>query len=543
MYKNYFFLNREIVELNKNYTDYNIVSIFSQYKNLLLIECQKDEKQIFFEISTNPGEPYLHIRDNFSRARKNTLDVFGEIPIANILSFGIAEYDRIIKIQTDKYDLYFPIRGKYTNVYFIYNILTKTFKKTEEEIITPFKDEILGLKFISSFHTLNFIDENDGSELSSFRSKYPIVNKDILLEYKSRIKNEPDFLDAEILKEVMYDIKNEEIACFVEENSMSLKLTVKTFKSVPFTVIKHFKNYQAALSFLISKKNYFYRFTKIKRNIEKYLSKELQFIASKLNRLKIILEEGEQSQKFNKIATLLLININSIKRGMKEIRLKDIETEGIKNIKLNEKFLPKENIDYYFRKARGERIKIEKAKNDFEAANIRFNYLRTIEKEFNVTTELDKLEEIADKLKLNKKEKMKEKENITSKFRTYIIDNKYYVYVGKDGKSNDLLTTKFAKQNDIWFHVRGLPGSHVVLKITDTKTKPPKSIIKIAAIVAAFHSKGKTAGLVPVSYAQKKYVIKKKGMAPGKVIMLKEETVLVRPQIPKNCVFISSQDK
>ncbi|MCH8325993.1 MAG: DUF814 domain-containing protein [Bacteroidetes bacterium] len=543
MYKNYFFLNREIVELNRNYTDYNIVSIFSQYKNLLLIECQKNGHQIFIEISTNPGDPYFHLRENFSRARKNTIDVFGEIPAAIILSFEIAEYDRVIKIQTDKYSLYYPIRGKYTNVYFIYNELTKTFKKTENEVIASFKDEILKLKFISSFHTLNFIDENDGSELSSFRSKYPIVNKDILLEYKSRIKNDFDFLDAEILKEILNEINNKEIVCFVEENLMSVKLSVNTFKSVPFTVIKTFDNYQAALSFLISKKNYFDRLTKVKKVIEKYLSKELQFITSKLNRLKIILEEGEQSERFNKIATLLLININSIKKGMKEISLKDIETEEIKNIKLNEKFLPKDNIDYYFRKTRGERIKFEKAEKDFEAANIRFNYLRRIEKDFNATNELDKLENIAELLKLNTKEKIKMKEDITSKFRTYIIDNKYYVYVGKDGKSNDLLTTKFAKQNDIWFHVRGLPGSHVVLKITDTKTKPPKSIIKIAAIVAAFHSKGKTAGLVPVSYAQKKYVIKKKGMAPGKVIMLKEETVLVRPQIPKNCVFISSQDK
>ncbi|MCH7828164.1 MAG: hypothetical protein IIC75_09395, partial [Bacteroidetes bacterium] len=221
MYKNYFFLNREIVELNKNYVGYNIVSIFSQYKNLLLIECKKNDEQVYFEISTNPGDPYFHLRKNFSRARKNTIDVFGEIPAAIILSFEIAEYDRVIKIQTDKYSLYYPIRGKYTNVYFIYNELTKTFKKTENEVVASFKDEILKLKFISSFHTLNFIDENDGSELSSFRSKYPIVNKDILLEYKSRIKNDFDFLYAEILKEILNEINNKEIVCFVEENLMS----------------------------------------------------------------------------------------------------------------------------------------------------------------------------------------------------------------------------------------------------------------------------------------------------------------------------------
>jgi predicted ribosome quality control (RQC) complex YloA/Tae2 family protein len=129
------------------------------------------------------------------------------------------------------------------------------------------------------------------------------------------------------------------------------------------------------------------------------------------------------------------------------------------------------------------------------------------------------------------------KEEINIKYYHFILEDKYHVFVGKDSKSNDLLTLKFAKQNDLWFHARGLPGSHVVLRIENTKEAVPKNIIKSAASIAAFYSKAKTAGTVPVSYTFKKFVIKKKGMEPGKVLLLKESSILVKPEIPLNAVM------
>lgn len=540
MYKNYFFLNREIVELNKLLNGFSITSVFSQYKNLLTINCTKNEKEIFIEISTNPGDPYLHLRESFNRAKKNTVDVFGEIPKSTILSFEIAESDRIIKIQTDKYILYFTIRGKYTNVYLFYDNLIQTFKKSDEEIISSFEEEVNRTKFISSFRSLDFIEAYNGKEIQTIRKDHPTISKDIILEYKAVSKKDEDILNAGLLIRVVSDIQNRKLACFLDAKNFQVRLAVETFKSFPGTVIKTFPDYRQALDYLFSKKRYLNEQSKNFKVIDKYLSKELEFISSKLNNLKAVLDRGEQSEKYRKIADLLLSNIHRLKRGMHEISLKDFTGDEIINIKLDPKISCKKNIDNYYNKARGEKIKFEKAEKDFDSANKRLLFLREIEKKFNSDSKLSVTEDILKELNLKKDKKKNVKETMTSKFRTYLIDDKYYVYVGKDGKSNDMLTTKFAKQNDIWFHVRGLPGSHVVLRITDTKSKPPKSIIKIAATVAAYHSKAKTAGLVPVSYAQKKYVVKKKGMAPGKVFMLKEETVLVRPEIPKNCVFVSS---
>jgi predicted ribosome quality control (RQC) complex YloA/Tae2 family protein len=100
------------------------------------------------------------------------------------------------------------------------------------------------------------------------------------------------------------------------------------------------------------------------------------------------------------------------------------------------------------------------------------------------------------------------------------------------------LTTKFAKQNDYWFHARSVSGSHAVLRVENYKEGIPKPILKKAASIAAYHSKAKTSKLTPVSYTLKKYVVKRKGMEPGKVNLLKEEVLLVTPEIPGGCIFV-----
>ncbi|MEJ2103625.1 MAG: NFACT RNA binding domain-containing protein [Ignavibacteriaceae bacterium] len=131
-----------------------------------------------------------------------------------------------------------------------------------------------------------------------------------------------------------------------------------------------------------------------------------------------------------------------------------------------------------------------------------------------------------------------QKEDISVKFKHYVIDGKFNVFVGKDSKNNDLLTTKFAKQNDYWFHARSVSGSHVVLRVDNVKEAVPKNVLKKTAALAAFHSKAKTAGVVPVAFTFKKYVVKKKGDPTGTVHLLREDVLLVKPEIPAGCEFI-----
>jgi len=127
-----------------------------------------------------------------------------------------------------------------------------------------------------------------------------------------------------------------------------------------------------------------------------------------------------------------------------------------------------------------------------------------------------------------------EQEDINLKrFRIFRLEGGFEVWVGKDSASNDLLSMRYTNQNDLWFHVRGTSGSHTVLKAPEGITEFPKEIIKLAAAIAAYYSKAKNAGHVPVAYTEAKNVQKYKGAKSGSVVIKGEKVVKVNPAIPK----------
>jgi predicted ribosome quality control (RQC) complex YloA/Tae2 family protein len=105
--------------------------------------------------------------------------------------------------------------------------------------------------------------------------------------------------------------------------------------------------------------------------------------------------------------------------------------------------------------------------------------------------------------------------------------------VGKSSANNDLLTMKYAKPNDLWFHARGSSGSHTVLRVRDTTHPPGKESIYQAASIAAYYSKMRNASNVPVAYCERKFVKKSKGLAEGAVILEREKVIFVTPRLPQ----------
>jgi len=91
----------------------------------------------------------------------------------------------------------------------------------------------------------------------------------------------------------------------------------------------------------------------------------------------------------------------------------------------------------------------------------------------------------------------------------------FIVYIGKDAKSNDYLTFNMADDEDIWMHAKGVPGSHVVIRVMDNL--PTETTIKKVAELAKKNSKAKRETNVPVVYCQRKFVKKEPGMNDGQV--------------------------
>jgi predicted ribosome quality control (RQC) complex YloA/Tae2 family protein len=114
----------------------------------------------------------------------------------------------------------------------------------------------------------------------------------------------------------------------------------------------------------------------------------------------------------------------------------------------------------------------------------------------------------------------------------YELPGGWTVLAGKTDADNDLLSIKIARPDDWWFHVRGMPGSHVILRAREGE-EPDRETLKRAAAIAAYHSKARTRGVVAVSCTQARHVTKPSGAKPGTVHIRKESVLKVRPALPE----------
>jgi predicted ribosome quality control (RQC) complex YloA/Tae2 family protein len=105
------------------------------------------------------------------------------------------------------------------------------------------------------------------------------------------------------------------------------------------------------------------------------------------------------------------------------------------------------------------------------------------------------------------------------------------VRAGQTDAENDHVSLELARPDDWWFHVRGLPGSHVVLQGPEGQ-EPDRATREQAAAIAAWHSKARAAGVVPVSATRARYVTKPRGVPVGTVQIRKEVVLKVRPALP-----------
>ena len=207
---------------------------------------------------------------------------------------------------------------------------------------------------------------------------------------------------------------------------------------------------------------------------------------------------------------------------------------------------PSKNAKLFFKKYRKLQNTIAIVGKQKELAEIELQYLDSIIYEINTATCIDDIDniysEICDNLlykgknintvnnHLNNQNKSKKlnKENANNMPAKYLIDG-YTVLVGKNNKQNDYLTCKLAQNSDIWFHTKDIHGSHVVLKLDNSKTDVPDSVLYKCAALAAYFSKARISQNVPVDYTFIKNVKKPNGAKPGMVIYTNNKTLYVNP--------------
>jgi len=537
MYKNYFYLLRCVHELNLSLRNKTIHDIFSQEKNVLFLNISDQENpHQHLVISADQNLSYLLVKQNHNKAKKNLINLYNDLLPAKINSVSIAYDDRIIKIDTDNFRLYFIVRGNNTNI----------FLKDNNNNIFPFTKSNLDITKI--IHDTNFKNDlkfnfsklNNDIPFSEISKLYPQIIKEIKIELQLRMETNNSIGLVKGIEELVEEIFTEQMNVGYSEELNKIVLSPVSFKMLTNeTEINKFNIYNDALQkylqlyYTIGKKN------QLKNTIRKYLDNELSKLSKKLNKLKIRVELGSKEDQYKLFGNLLQVNRHSIQKGLNVTKIIDYNTGKEISIKLDSKLSVSKNIDRYFEKSRDEKINYQKSIELFNFTNSKYEKFLTYKNKLDQLETTKELEIIHDEIIPSKNKIIKMETGLKFKYWHYLIEDKYHVYIGRDSKSNDYLSIKFAKQNDYWFHARGLPGSHVVLRIDNVKEGAPKDIIKKAASLSAYYSKAKTAGSASVSYTFAKFVHKKKGMLPGKVFLSKEKTLLVKPGIPKNCELIS----
>jgi predicted ribosome quality control (RQC) complex YloA/Tae2 family protein len=540
MFKNFFLLNRQVIEVNRLITGCTLNTVFTQEKDKLIFNLQIDLLEYFIEVNTDISHPYFIIKEKYSRAKKNTLNFFEKHLPSKLFSVKIAEFERVIQFNIEKASIYFYIRGKDTNVFFIDGFGNfESFKKCQDT--QKYIDEMKNLNFGNSFLIPKIKIDTAHNISASLLQNYPYLGKEILDEFKFRSESNSTSESEIILRSIISEIEHAKPLVYEDRLSGKYKLSFFHRSDLKSKNSAIFDNVNDALKHFLMKEHQNELKNHTNRDVGNKLEKKIIQATKKRDNIQLRINKGCREKEYREMANLLQLNIDKIARSMVKVELENIyDSNKIISIDLNPRLTIREMIIYYFDKAKSERIAFDKLKillADKDEEIIKLKATFSVVQDNN---SIQKLPHLSSEVK----HKHGDKKSLTdskSKFRQFILHNKYLIYVGKNSKNNDELTTSFAKQNDYWFHARSVSGSHVVLKYEKSMGEIQKNILEKAASIAAFYSKAKTSGLVPVSYTQKKYVIKRKGMEAGKVALLKEKVLIVRPEIPKECRMVHEE--
>lgn len=246
--------------------------------------------------------------------------------------------------------------------------------------------------------------------------------------------------------------------------------------------------------------------------------------------------DGDAAEKYKIWGELLTANLYQISQGESAtvINFYDPEQNTI-TIAMDSHLSPNENAQRYFKRYNKAKNGAEKALQQAQLTQEELNYLESIKSSLPLAQTLQDLQDIRLELenaqyvkaKLSKQNKKAKKEPICKPLT--IEQDGFQILVGKNNVQNDYLTLKIARNGDLWFHAKDIPGSHVIIKNHQEQREIPKEILDLAAHLAAYFSKGKYSAQVAVDYTLKKNVHKPNGAKPGRVIYDNQKTIYITP--------------
>ncbi|SFP05678.1 Rqc2 family fibronectin-binding protein [Salibacterium halotolerans] len=267
-------------------------------------------------------------------------------------------------------------------------------------------------------------------------------------------------------------------------------------------------------------------------DLERMLRNEWQKNKKKIKKLEETEKRAENAHEAQKFGELLTANLHIVKGGEEEVNVMDYydENGGTITIPLDPQKAPSDNAQAFFRQYNKAKTSLEMSRKQISEARSEMQYLEQLIQQLETASPSD-IEEIREELSeggyIKKQPEKKRRKNKPAKpvLETYRSSDGAEILVGKNNKQNEYLTSRAAKREDTWLHTKDIPGSHVVIRDSDPSTET----LLEAANIAAYFSKARESGSVPVDYTSIKHVWKPNGSKPGFVTYDNQSTVFVTP--------------
>ncbi|MCE5189080.1 MAG: NFACT family protein [Eubacteriales bacterium] len=255
------------------------------------------------------------------------------------------------------------------------------------------------------------------------------------------------------------------------------------------------------------------------------------------NKYAAFLEAIQQSDSLDlarQNGELLLANLHRITAGQSELIVEDYfaDPPAKRAITLDPACSAQENAKRYFKQYRKGKLGKAYAESQIDALAGEVSYLEGQLENIEKCETPYELDEIKDELirerylRPEKTRGAKPAAKISAPMRFQSSDG-ITILVGKNNRQNDALTLQTARSDNLWLHVKNMPGSHVIV---DYSGDPPEATLREAAMLAAYYSQGRTSSNVPVDYTFRKNVKKPSGARPGMVIYTTNRTIYVTPE-------------
>ncbi len=247
------------------------------------------------------------------------------------------------------------------------------------------------------------------------------------------------------------------------------------------------------------------------------------------------LKDTEKREKYKIYGEMINTYGYDLEDGAKSLSCINYYTEKEMVVPLDPQLTPQENSKKYFER-------YGKLKRTFEALTTLTEETREeLEHLDSVSTALDLAQSEGDLAQIKEEliqsgyikrhtgGKNTKKQKLTSPPLHYISSDGYHMYVGKNNLQNEELTFKFASGGDWWFHAKGIPGSHVIVKAGGEEL--PDRTFEEAARLAAYYSKNRNSEKVEIDYIQRKHVKKPSAGKPGFVIYHTNYSMMISPDV------------